>query len=225
MAGVTDGLNAPVYGMFRNPRNNCGSESPFDTGLGYSSAKGYRYKTPQTGNGNGAGKGFSLAGFVRETLIGGVTGGLGSAAFYGAGEAVRKIKGSLWSSKGKTKKEILEHNKAIGKAYADKKFAKFKTKYRYAEREITIKMPSGVKVRVDAIGLNAKGHVIIHELKASKTASLTRNQKRGFPEMYLKGGIVVGKGKGIFKTNYIIPAGTKVKVVRPIIDLSSIMRI
>ncbi len=95
MAGVTDGLNAPVYGMFRNPRNNCGSESPFDTGLGYSSAKGYRYKTPQTGNGNGSGKGFSLAGFVRETLIGGVTGGLGSAAFYGAGKAVERLKNSV----------------------------------------------------------------------------------------------------------------------------------
>ena len=52
MAGVMDGLNAPVYGMFRNPRNNCGSENPFDTSLGYSSAKGYRYKTPQTRNGN-----------------------------------------------------------------------------------------------------------------------------------------------------------------------------
>ncbi len=95
MAGVTDGLNAPVYGMFRNPRNNCGSENPFDTSLGYSSAKGYRYKTPQTGNGNGSGKGFSLAGFVRETLIGGVTGGLGSAAFYGAGEAVERVKNSV----------------------------------------------------------------------------------------------------------------------------------
>ena len=95
MAGVTDGLNAPVYGMFRNPRNNCGSESPFETGLGYSSAKGYRYKTPQTGNGNGSGKGFSLAGFVRETLIGGVTGGLGSAAFYGAGKGIEALKNSI----------------------------------------------------------------------------------------------------------------------------------
>ena len=95
MARVTDGLNAPVYGMFRNPRNNCGSENPFDTGLGYSSAKGYRYKTPQTGNGNGAGKGFSLAGFVRETLIGGVTGGLGSAAFYGADRVVKSLKDSI----------------------------------------------------------------------------------------------------------------------------------
>ena len=95
MAGVTDGLNAPVYGMFRNPRNNCGSENPFDTSLGYSSAKGYRYKTPQTGNGNGSGKGFSLAGFVRETLIGGVTGGLGSAAFYGAGKGIEALKNSI----------------------------------------------------------------------------------------------------------------------------------
>ena len=95
MARVTDGLNAPVYGMFRNPRNNCGSESPFDTGLGYSSAKGYRYKTPQTRNGNGGGKGFSLAGFVRETLIGGVTGGLGSAAFYGAGKGIEALKNSI----------------------------------------------------------------------------------------------------------------------------------
>ena len=94
MAGVTDGLNAPVYGMFRNPRNNCGSENPFDTSLGYSSAKGYRYKTPQTGNGNGSGKGFSLAGFVRETLIGGVTGGLGSAAFLGTNRVVEELRES-----------------------------------------------------------------------------------------------------------------------------------
>ncbi len=94
MAGVTDGLNAPVYGMFPNPRNNCGSESPFDTGLGYSSAKGYRYKTPQTRNGNGGGKGFSLAGFVRETLIGGVTGGLGSAAFLGTNRVVEELRES-----------------------------------------------------------------------------------------------------------------------------------
>ena len=87
-----DGLNAPIYGMFRNPRNGCGSENPFDTGLGYSSAKGYRYKTPQTRNGSGGRKGFSLKDFVRETLIGGVTGGLASAAFYGVGKAAEKRK-------------------------------------------------------------------------------------------------------------------------------------
>lgn len=90
-----DGLNAPIYGMFRNPRNGCGSEIPFDTGLGYSSAKGYRYKTPQTRNGSGGRKGFSLKDFIRETLIGGVTGGLASSAFYGAGKGIETLKNSI----------------------------------------------------------------------------------------------------------------------------------
>ena len=95
ITGVMAGLNAPIYGMLRNPRNGCGSESPFDTGMGYGSAKGYRYRTPQTRNKSRSSKGFSLKGFLRETLIGGVTGGFASAAFYGADRVVKSLKDSI----------------------------------------------------------------------------------------------------------------------------------
>lgn len=95
MAGAMAGLNAPIYGMFRNPRNGCGSESPFDMGLGYSSAKGYQYRTPQTGNKSRGSMGFSLKDFLRETLIGGATGGLASATFYGTDRAVKSLKDSI----------------------------------------------------------------------------------------------------------------------------------
>lgn len=83
--GTAIGMSTgPVYGGFRNPRNGCGSVSPFDTSLGYSSAKGYRYKATQTRNISCGNKGFSLGDFVKEIAIGGITGGLASAAFYGA---------------------------------------------------------------------------------------------------------------------------------------------
>lgn len=44
---------------------------------------------------NGRAGGFSLGGFLRDVLTGAVTGGLGSAGFYGAGKAVDALKGSV----------------------------------------------------------------------------------------------------------------------------------
>ena len=51
--------------------------------------------------------------------------------------------------------------------------------------------------------------------KSSITAPLTTNQKIAFPEIFESGGVVVGKGKGIFIGGYHIPAGTKVTIIRP----------
>ena len=84
-----------------------------------------------------------------------------------------------------------------------------------AVEQITIKTPSGVKTRVDAIGLDTNGNVVIQEYKSSLTAPLTNNQARAFPEIFESGGVVVGKGKGIFTGGYQIPAGTEVTMARP----------
>ena len=64
----------------------------------------------------------------------------------------------------------------------------------------------GTKIRVDAIGTDKPtGNIVIQEYKSSETASLTKNQIKGFPELQIGGGSVVGKGKGIFKGSTPIP--------------------
>lgn len=67
---------------------------------------------------------------------------------------------------------------------------------------------SGIKTRVDAIGFDANGNVVINEFKSSQTAPITTNQKIAFEEIKISGARVVGKGKGIFENNYPIPEGT-----------------
>ena len=75
-----------------------GSASPFTPGIGYSSAKGYQYNAPQTANQpRSQRRGFSLKAFLGETLLGGLTGGFTSAAFYGAGKGIERIKESVQS--------------------------------------------------------------------------------------------------------------------------------
>ena len=72
-----------------------------------------------------------------------------------------------------------------------------------------------LRTRVDAIGLDTNGNVVIDEYKSSLTAPLTDNQKISFPEIFESGATVVGKGKGIFSGGYQIPSGTKVTIIRP----------
>ena len=217
LTGMAGKLVSPYGEVVRNPRRGCGSASPFVKILGYDSAKGFQYCLPRIDGFREQKKKFDFGEFLGATALGGVVGGFTSAGFYGAGKGIERLKDSFWSSKGKTRAEILVHNKAKGKAYAQKKFDKFKSKYSFAEKEVTIKTSSGTRTRVDAIGLDVKGNVIIHEFKSSKTAPLTKNQKVAFPEILHSGGSVVGKGKGVFGNNYQIPAGVKVKIIRPIL--------
>ena len=64
--------------------------------------------------------------------------------------------------------------------------------------QITIRSngPSGLKVRLDAVGQDRMtGDIGLSDMKASKTALLTPNQTIVYPELETHGGIVVGKGK------------------------------
>ena len=95
LSGMTGAAFSP-YNFLRNPRRGCGSPSPFVPSLGYGSARGYQYDLPKIENGSQSQtKKFSLGDFLREVAIGGVTGGLSSAAFYGAGKGIERLKEGL----------------------------------------------------------------------------------------------------------------------------------
>lgn len=55
--------------------------------------------------------------------------------------------------KGGSKSDVLAQNRANGRAFEKQEFAKFSTQNNNAVEQITIKTSSGVKTRVDAIGL------------------------------------------------------------------------
>ena len=112
----------------------------------------------------------------------------------------------------------LEENKKQGRKFEQENFAEFSKEVDNAEEQITIKTNTGTKFRADAVGLDKQdaSKVVIQEYKSSPTATLTKNQKKGFPELQSGGGIVVGKGKGIFNGGYPIPAGTEVQIIRPL---------
>lgn len=114
-----------------------------------------------------------------------------------------------------SKADVLAQNRTNGRAFEQQEFAKFSSQNNNAVEQITVKTSSGVKTRVDAIGLDANGNVVINEYKSSLTAPLTSNQKIAFPEIFESGATVVGKGKGIFSGGYQIPPGTKVTIIRP----------
>ena len=114
-----------------------------------------------------------------------------------------------------SKADVLAQNRANGRVFEQQEFAKFSSKNNNAVEQITVKTSSGVRTRVDAIGLDANGNVVINEFKSSLAAPLTNNQKIAFPEIFESGATVVGKGKGIFTGGYQIPSDTKVTIIRP----------
>ncbi len=113
------------------------------------------------------------------------------------------------------KAEILAQNKARGNAFETQKFTEFNSTHSNAQTQITIRTKNS-RTRVDAIGFDSSGKLVIQEYKSSNTASLTYNQKVAFAELLTSGGVVVGKGKGdIFAHGFKIDPGQTVKVIRP----------
>ena len=83
----------------RDPRRGCGTGSREVDWIGERMAYGYQYGLNQTAQKK---SGFNLADFGKEMLVGAITGGLASAAFYGAGKAVEALRESIRSNKGGT---------------------------------------------------------------------------------------------------------------------------
>ncbi|MDF2905375.1 MAG: wapA10 [Herbinix sp.] len=118
-------------------------------------------------------------------------------------------------TKGDTQADILAKNRMQGKLFEQQEFSNFSKTNSNAVEQVTIKTSSGTKTRVDAIGLDKNGDIVISEFKSSASAPLTPNQNVAFPEIYSSGGTVVGEGKGIFTKGYQIPPKTEVKIIRP----------
>ena len=123
--------NAVSGGTGRDPRSKCGSPDPFDL----AETLGNR-KISQGGAGYGGG--FSLGGLVKDMMIGGIVGGLGSAAFYGAGEAVDALKRGVIRSIGGQRRskflvltddEIISLKKDIRAIGADERIFRFNEGY------------------------------------------------------------------------------------------------
>ena len=109
LPGIAGALFSP-YEALRDPRRKCGSASPFIPVPGYGPAKGYQYEMPGAGSGNAnTPKKFSICDFLLETVIGGITGGLSSAAFYGAGKGIERLMDGLRPGRGG---ETLGNNNA-----------------------------------------------------------------------------------------------------------------
>ena len=83
----------------RDPRRGCGTGNRDVDWIGERMVYGYQYGVNQTAQKKG-GFSFDLADFGKEIFVGAVTGGLASAAFYGAGKAVEALAGSIRSNKG-----------------------------------------------------------------------------------------------------------------------------
>ncbi|MBD5461988.1 MAG: hypothetical protein HDR24_02840 [Lachnospiraceae bacterium] len=81
----------------RDPRRGCETGVRDNDWMGLRTAYGYQYGGTQAGQEKSE---YSVGGFFKETLIGAVTGGLASTAFYGAGKVFQALTGSIWSNKG-----------------------------------------------------------------------------------------------------------------------------
>ncbi|MBD5546187.1 MAG: hypothetical protein HDQ97_02075 [Lachnospiraceae bacterium] len=87
----------------RDPRRGCETGVRDNDWMGTPTAYGYQYGVTQAGQEKSE---YSVGGFFKETLIGAVTGGLASTAFYGAGKAIQALTGSIRSNKGSSRTDF-----------------------------------------------------------------------------------------------------------------------
>jgi len=117
------------------------------------------------------------------------------------------------------KQSNIQANKAAGDAWEqDVVQNQLPATQASVQPQITIKSngPSGVKVRLDAVGTDkSTGDVKLTDAKASATAPLTANQQVGYPEIATHGGTVVGKGKPPYTGGTQIPPTTVDVVKKP----------
>ncbi|SFJ52107.1 RHS repeat-associated core domain-containing protein [Bosea sp. OK403] len=104
-------------------------------------------------------------------------------------------------------------NRAAGNAFENAVGASLEQTGVTIGRQVTIQTQSGVRTRLDFLTRDSVGTIRCIECKASPTASLTRNQGLGFPEIGQQGGTVVGAGKPGFPGGIKIPP-TAVDIIR-----------
>ncbi len=109
-----------------------------------------------------------------------------------------------------TSKETFESYRR----YRDYEVDKFKSTGTNVETDITIKVNgSDEKIKVKAIGYDENGKLVIEEYHTSQNG-MNPNRRELLEQLQIQGGIVVGKGKGIFSGGTNIDAGVEIKAKR-----------
>lgn len=170
---------------------------------------------------------FTGGDFLKAFGDGFASGFMWGGIFFAVSSILSAIRTAVHANNSISHAEQVKINKKNGAEFEKKCFKKFNKTVANAEQQITIETPSGIKTRVDAIGINKRtGDIVIQEYKSSITAPKTANQKIAFQEIFEHGGIVKGAGKGIFSGGFEIPSGIKVKIIRKtIIDSIPIFKI
>jgi len=114
-----------------------------------------------------------------------------------------------------TRREQAAENFAKGREWEAERTAFYEKKGYKPATQITVRLPSGRKIRLDLVFRDPEtNEVIIIELKASKNPRLRRPQRKKYEELRKFGGVVVGEGKEEFKGGTRIPP-TKYKLETP----------
>ena len=162
--------------------------------------------------GNWAGAAVDAVGLVADaaaTIVPGVPGGAGAAI-----KAARAADNLVDGAQSLKRASNIADNAKAGKAFEQQAVSAVKKEQTGVVEQLTVKAQSGTKVRLDAAGKDASGNVALTEAKGSATAGLTKNQKKGFPEIQQGGATVVGKGRPGYPPGTQIPP-TPVRVIRP----------
>lgn len=134
-----------------------------------------------------------------------------------------------------SKSAQIELNRTQGKQFEIAEGQKFKAKYPTSDTQITIETivdGEPVKFRIDQMGYDKNGNLILQELKSSPTATLTKNQQMAWGKNLIKdgrygilenGGIVKGRiNETLFPGGFQIPANTKIEIIRPSIPFKDV---
>jgi hypothetical protein len=105
-------------------------------------------------------------------------------------------------------------NYYAGRKY-EEKFAQHLRDLRYLDVavQITVKLPSGAKLRLDVIARNKRKTLYIYEAKAGN-GRLRRVQREKLEALRKYGGTIVGAGKEKFEGGIKIPPGLQFRLQR-----------
>ena len=166
----------------RDPRRGCETGVRANDWMGLRTAYGYQYGGTQAGQEKSE---YSVGGFFKETLIGAVTGGLASTAFYGANKVVQALKGSIRSNNGNSTVEeltISSRNSSRGNPNAINHFGEdLSTR----QKDLLNKLPD-----YDSSTIVGKSSVNLNDLSAltAKTGDEFALFTRGSQRMIVRGG-------------------------------------
>ncbi|MDE6529977.1 MAG: hypothetical protein K2K96_04305 [Lachnospiraceae bacterium] len=106
----------------------------------------------------------------------------------------------------------LDINKAIGRSVEDLAWEQYSPQFQKAAKQVAMNVNTGSgtskTIIVDIVGQKADGSFVLLEVKSSRTASFTDNQKIAYPEIYNNGATIISPNAiRLFQTSSI-PNGT-----------------